>query len=66
MTRYEEEKVTTTYEGVDEPRDERVDNLNMNATRSKLDKTISASFTATTFVYDSEGASAPEDEEANQ
>jgi len=43
-----------------------VDNLNMNATRSKLDKTISASFTATTFVYDSEAVSAPEDEEANQ
>ena len=42
-----------------------VDNLNMNTARSKSDKTISASFTATTFVYDSEAVSAPEEEEAN-
>jgi type IV pilus assembly protein PilO len=39
-----------------------VDNLNMSATRSKQEKSISASFTATTFVYDSEGSSAPEAE----
>src|SRR5262245_23836101 len=43
-----------------------VDNLSMSATKSKADKTISASFTATTFVYDNDTASAPEDEEANQ
>ena len=43
-----------------------VDNLNMNATRSKMEKSISASFTATTFVYDSDATGAPGDEEANQ
>ena len=43
-----------------------VDNLNMSATKSKMEKSISASFTATTFVYDNEATSAPEDEEANQ
>lgn len=43
-----------------------VDNLNMSATKSKMEKSISASFTATTFVYDNDATSAPEDEEANQ
>ena len=43
-----------------------VDNLSMSSTKSKMEKTISASFTATTFVYDAEAVSAPEDEEANQ
>lgn len=43
-----------------------VDNLNMSATKSKMEKSISASFTATTFVYDNEATSAPEGEEANQ
>jgi len=43
-----------------------VDHLSMSSTRSKQEKTISASFTATTFVYDNEAASTPEDEEANQ
>jgi type IV pilus assembly protein PilO len=43
-----------------------VDNLSMSATKSKMEKTISASFTATTFVYDNEAASTPGDEEANQ
>jgi len=43
-----------------------VDNLNMSATRSKMEKSISASFTATTFVYDSDATSAGEDQEANQ
>jgi type IV pilus assembly protein PilO len=44
-----------------------VDNLNMSATRAKSEKTISASFTATTFVYDSEGpVSEDAVEEGNQ
>ena len=43
-----------------------VDNLSMSATKSKMEKSISASFTATTFVYDSDAVSAPEGEEASR
>ena len=43
-----------------------VDNLSMSATKSMMEKSISASFTATTFVYDSDAVSAPEGEEASR
>jgi type IV pilus assembly protein PilO len=43
-----------------------VDNLNMSTTRAKGEKTISASFTATTFVYDAEGTPADAAEEDGQ
>jgi type IV pilus assembly protein PilO len=42
-----------------------VDNLSMSAARSKTERTISASFTATTFVYDSEG-STPEEADGEE
>ena len=42
-----------------------VDNLSMSAARGKTEKTISASFTATTFVYDSEG-STPEEADGEE
>jgi type IV pilus assembly protein PilO len=42
-----------------------VDNLSMSAARGKTERTISASFTATTFVYDSEG-STPEEADGEE